>query len=176
MNHVKESENTKINWTQPRQEVEIHLPDGRVIGGPRGATIGEMLAPLQSEDIPPVVGAIINGELRELTYQVKMDAKVKPIGMGSADGMRIYRRSLTFLLETSFNDLFPGAILTIDHSVSSGGYYCQVSRRQPLSQDELDGLENYMRNLVDKDVVFSRQEMPLNQAIEYFRQQAELSR
>jgi uridine kinase len=171
MNQAKETDNPKIEWTEPRRQVEIHLPDGRVISGPRGATIGEFLAPLQLEDIPPVVGAVINGELRELTYTVKMDAKVKPISMGSADGMRIYRRSLTFLLETSFNDLFPGAILTIDHSVSSGGYYCQVSERAPLSESELDNLAKYMQNLVDKDIPFSRHEMPLNQAIEYFRQQ-----
>jgi len=40
--------------------------------------------------------------------------------------MLIYRRSLTFLLETVFEELFPDAVLRVDHSVSSGGFYCQV--------------------------------------------------
>jgi uridine kinase len=52
-----------------------------------------------------------------------MDAHVQPVTMGEADGMRIYRRSLTFLMETAFEKLFPGAFVTIDHSVAFGGYY-----------------------------------------------------
>jgi uridine kinase len=163
--------NSEIKWSEPRSQVEILLPDSKVLSGPRGATVGEFLGPLQATGIPPIVGAIINGELRELTYPIKMDAKVKPVTMGEADGMRIYRRSLTFLLEISFNNLFPGAILTIDHSVSSGGYYCQVSKRNPLNEKELDNLTGYMKSLVEKDLPLVRQEMPLVKAIEYFQSQ-----
>jgi uridine kinase len=100
-----------------------------------------------------------------------MDAKVRPVTMGEADGMRIYRRSLTFLMETAFDSLCPGAILTVDHSVSSGGYYCQVSGRPPLSEEELGRLEARMRELVEADLPFSRKEIPLDEAIEYFRSQ-----
>jgi len=94
---------------------------------------------------PPVVGAIVNGELRELTYSLEMEAKVRPVTMGEADGMRIYRRSLTFLLETAFVELFPEASLTVDHSISSGGYYCQITGRDPLSAAELSRMEKRMR-------------------------------
>ena len=58
--------------------------------------------------------------------------------MSMPDGARIYRRSLTFLLEMAFADLYPEANLYVDHSVASGGYYCQVAGRLPLSDSELD--------------------------------------
>jgi uridine kinase len=91
--------------------------------------------------------------------------------MGEADGMRIYRRSLTFLLETSFSKIFPDADLRIDHSVSSGGYYCRTIGRPPLSSDELSNLEDEMKRLVEEDLPFTREEVPLEQAIEHFRQE-----
>lgn len=183
----------QIQVTQPSDTVEVHLPDGRVLRGPRNAPIEIFLKVLdnldptnagslkeadiasdqeasdQEDPNPPVVGAIINYELRELTYPVRMESFVRPVTMGEADGMRIYRRSLTFLLETAFEKLFPDGLLTIDHSVASGGYYCQVSKRPPLSKEELQELEDCMRSYVEQDLPFTRMEVPLDQAIEYFR-------
>ncbi len=111
----------EIKFVNPRPTVEVHLPDGQVLNGPRGAAVGEYMKMLVGPDDPPIVGAIVNCELRELTYPIKMDASVEPVSMDSPDGMRIYRRSLTFLMETAFNLLFPGAVLKVDHSVASGG-------------------------------------------------------
>jgi len=179
--------NPSFEKKTPRSTVEIQLPGGEVINGPRGASVGEFLALLQSPLLsqklahdyseselenqpPPIVGAIVNGELRELTFPIILDAVVKPITMGDADGMRIYRRSLTFLLETAFEDLFPEGILYVDHSVASGGYYCQVTGRAPLTLDELNKLESHMASMVEDDLPFARKEVPLSEAINYFEQ------
>src|SRR3990170_4949064 len=127
---------SEVHFTEPRPTVQIHLPDGRVLEGPRGAQLATLLAPL-ADPADPTVGAILNSELRELTFPVELDGRARPVTMGEADGMRIYRRSLTFLLAAAFEELFPGARLMVDHSVSSGGYYCEVSGRPPLTAEEL---------------------------------------
>lgn len=158
-----------VRSVQPRTEVEVHLPDGRVLCGPRGASAGEFLQAVAGSLPAPVVGAIVNDELRELTYPIQMDAKLAPVTMADTDGARIYRRSLTFLLEVSFADLFPDAKLLIDHSVASGGYYCHISGRPPLTAEELAKLEAHMRNLVQQDLPFERQKLPLAETIEYFK-------
>ena len=110
--------NEKITMIPPRSSVEIHLPDGSVLSGPRGAKVGEFLHTVKHEAEP--VAAIVNGDLRELTYPIKLESRVIPVTMSDPDGARIYRRSLTFLLEMAFNDLFPNAVLYVDHAVASG--------------------------------------------------------
>ncbi len=159
---------SKITFIKARDEVEVHLPDGRVLQGKRNTPVGEFLKALPEWDNPLIVGAIVNHELRELTYPITMESKVTPLTMTSADGARIYRRSLTFLLEAAFEELFPEAILTVDHSVTSGGYYCQVGGRQPLSEEELIRLESRMREWVERDLPFERLTVPLKEAIQYF--------
>lgn len=159
----------QIQEVPPRSTVEIHLEDGRVFSGPRNAAVGVFLKSAQKPESAPIVGAIVNGELRELTYPIQMDAHVRPVTMSDADGMRIYRRSLVFLLETVFSDLFPNAILTVDHSVSSGGYFCQVTRRDNLEEEEIRCLEAKMREWVEAELPFIRQETPLAEAIAYFK-------
>lgn len=163
------SNSQEVTFVKPRPTIEIHLPDGRAICGMRGSNVGALLKILDSESPAPIVGAIVNGELRELTFQLHMDAKVQPVTMGDPDGARIYRRSLVFLLESAFSGCFPSAVLTVDHSVASGGYFCQVSGRSPLSPAELKELDRAMRQLVNKDLPFERSEVPLSEAIEYFK-------
>lgn len=159
--------NNKINIISPRAEVEIHLPDGRVLSGLRGKTVGEFLGAVEHRS--QLVAAVVNGELRELTFPIKMEAKVEPVLMDSSDGARIYRRSLTFLLEKAFTDLFPNATLYVDHAVASGGYYCQVSGREQLTVSEIEALKVHMQELVAEDLPFERREIPLAEAIQYFR-------
>ncbi|NMB53415.1 MAG: nucleoside kinase [Leptolinea sp.] len=162
-------ENHLFYLTRPQPSVEVYLTDGRVIRGERGKEIVHFLQALPEWDNPPIVGAIINGELRELTYPIDIDARVRPVTMSDTDGARIYRRSLTFLLEAAFEDLYPEFQLTIDHSVSSGGFFCQVIGHEDLAGIDLPGLETRMREMVEKNIAFTREQIPLMEAIQYFK-------
>jgi len=161
-------ETPTIHIVEPRSTIEVHLPDGRALSGPRGATAREFLQAIADEHDTPIVGAVINGQLRELTYTLDFESKIYPVTMRDADGMRFYRRSLTFLLETAFDQLFPHAILAIDHSVASGGYFCQVFNSPSISERQLQDLEDRMRELVEADMPFKREKVPLKEAIAYF--------
>jgi uridine kinase len=160
--------NETIELTTPRTTVEVHLDDGRTLSGKRGTSIGDFLNTIADEQEAQIVAAVVNGELRELSYPIQQEAKVTPISMATADGGRVYRRSLTFLLEYAFQQLFSDAKLTIDHSVSSGGYYCQVEGREPLSAEELWMLTKRMQAEVESDRPLVREEIPLEEAIQYF--------
>lgn len=156
-----------IQHVTPRPTVEVHLPDGRVLSSKRGTLIGKFLKAVENPT-EPIVAAIINGALRELTYPIRMDAEVCPVTMINADGMYIYRRSLTFLLVAAFEDLFPDALLTVDHAVASGGYYCRVEKRSQLTQDEIRQLEKHMREMVEEDMPIRRKLYPIQEAKAYF--------
>lgn len=164
-----EKKNYMIRETKPSSEVEIHLPDGRVYRGLRDTPVGKFLNELPEAREIPFMGAVVNGELRELTFPIHMESTVKPVSIADADGARIYRRSLTFLLEAAFEDLYPDTLLAVDHAVASGGFFCQVHGRPPLSQQELDLLEAHMRELVAADLPFERQQVPIEEAVDYFQ-------
>ena len=158
-----------IHLVPPNKNVELHLPDGRVLSGQRGTQVGEFLRQVKDDFSAPIVAAIINNEIHELTYSVEIESHCTPVTMDRADGARIYRRSLIFLLEIAFAEIFPKGKLTIDHSVSSGGFYCQVTGRGALTKKELDSLKVHMQKLVKEDLLFERKQIPIQEAIEYFR-------
>lgn len=159
-----------IQITQPDPNVEIHLPNGKTLSAPRGTTVGEFLTPVKDDFSAPIVAAVINNQIHELTYPIHIESNCTPVTMDTADGARIYRRSLVFLLEMVFAELFPANRLNIDHSVSSGGFFCDVVEREHFTQAEIDALENRMRDLIEEDHPFERREVPIQEAIEYFTQ------
>jgi uridine kinase len=130
----------------------------------------------QDPQKPQIVGAIVNHNLRELTFPIEMDAEVTAVDMSDPDGARIYRRSLTFLLEVAFMELFPHWSLTIDHSVSSGAYYCHVPEQEPFSQESLDKLEAEMHAIVAANEPLVRNKVSLDEARAFFKEHGQLDK
>ncbi|MCC7119273.1 MAG: nucleoside kinase [Anaerolineales bacterium] len=160
-----------VQIDQPTKDVEIYLPTGQILSAPRGTRIEDFLKPVQKDFPDPIVAAIINNEIHELTYPITMEAQCEPVTMRSADGARIYRRSLAFLLDLVFSELFPKAKLHIDHSVSSGGFYCEVLGRNPINRKELNALKAALKQVVRQNLPFKRREVPIKQAMSYFKKQ-----
>jgi uridine kinase len=167
---------TASPFVEPSSQIEIHLPDGRTLRGPRGATAASLLQPVAAGLPAPLVGVVVNGELQELTHPINREADVQPVTMAEADGARIYRRSLTFLLEAAFVRRFPGVLLYIDHSLTSGGYFCAVCGRPALTPAELQELEAEMRRLVAQDLPFVEREAAVGEAIALFEGRHDLDK
>ena len=151
-----------------RSDIEISLPNGEIIKGPRGAALGEFLNVLDEWEGSSIIAAVVDGHLRELSYKLEKDADVIPLNMSSSDGSKIYRRSLTFLLETAFEEIFNDYYLAIDHSVPNGGYYCKILGRDPLTKNEIQQLESKMKTMVDEDLLIEKERVDLSEAISYF--------
>ena len=151
-----------------RADVRASLPDGRVLSAPQGVTVESMIRASALPGEIPTVAALVDGELAELTTSLRRDAALQPVTMASADGMRVYRRSLSFMLITAARELFSDVAVFIDHSVSNGGYFCHVTGRNPLSKNELHSIKNRMREIVSADEPITRRELPLPEAIKIF--------
>ena len=70
---IEQTITNQIQSVEPRTTVEMNLPDGRVFSGPRGIAVEKFLQALPEWGQTPIVGAVVNGELRELTYPITME-------------------------------------------------------------------------------------------------------
>lgn len=158
-----------IHLAEPRDTAQVWYDDGRVFEGPVGTPLEDFIRVAGSDPRAPTVAALIDNELRELTYRVEGDIEVAPITMAESDGFRIYRRSLAFLMVTAIHELFPDATVYVDHSLTFGGYFCQVQGRQPFTVEELAQIETRMREIVEANEPLLKTRVPLSEAIALFR-------
>ncbi len=167
---------SNIIATSKRTTVQVTLPDGRTLEGPAGSTIEAFLRAAEIRPEPPIVAALLGKELRELSHPVSADADLIPLDTGTGDGSRIYRRSLVFLLVVAVRELFPGSEVTVEHSVSDGGFFCSAYQRAPFSPEEMQRIETRMREIAHADEPILRREVPLLEAIRHFERDGYLDK
>ena len=159
----------RIRKTGPRDTVAVRLADGRIFEGEPGTTLEEFACVANPHSDVPIVAALVGGELQELSLPVHCDIDVQWIDMSQTDGMRIYRRSLTFLTVAAVSELYKGARLHVDYSLTFGGYSCHLEGRPPFSVEEVETVERRMKELVEANIPIQRREVPIAQAIAEFR-------
>ncbi|MCS7177865.1 MAG: nucleoside kinase [Anaerolineae bacterium] len=160
--------NGLVRPSSPRQTAQATFPDGRTWEAPVGTPVEAYIRAAYPDHPVPIIAALVDGELRELTYPLQRDACVIPIFLSDSDGVRIYRRSLSFLLVTAVSELFPEAQVVIDYSVPFGGFYCRVLNRDPFSAEELGKIEAHMRRIVEEDVPICKERVPVEDALALF--------
>ena len=173
----------RIKPARSRTYVRVTFADSNTVySAPVGATIEDFFAVARPELVPPVrqpdhstektvVAAICNGALRELTYPIETDSTVKPITLNSTDGVRIYQRSLAFILRTAAHNLFGDTKLALNHDLPFGALYGTVTNGPPLTLEQIGQLKAAMQKLIDNDLPIKRAEVPLKEAITVFTAQ-----
>jgi len=154
--------------TQPRQTAQIQFSDGQVLEGPLGTTIEEFIRTGNFPPEPIPTACLIDGQLRELTYHAYKDLNIKVITLAESDGMRVYRRSLSFLLVAAAYELFPEANIIIDYGLNFGAIYCEIQGRPPFTEPELKQIESRMRAWVEADLPLHKERVPLAEARRIF--------
>ncbi len=161
-----------VEPAQPRKTVQVRFPDDRIFEAPVDTPLEAFVAAVHEPGEPTSVSALIDGRrLVELTWPVTHDVAATPISIAHDDGMRIYQRSLSFLLVVAAHQLFPQAQIVVDHSLTMNGLYCEVQGRFPFNAAELAQIEARMRELVEADLPIVRQRMTLAEARETFIRQ-----
>ncbi len=159
---------------RPRKTVQVRFPDGCILEAPVGTPLEAFI--MSRPNDPPAVLALAEGRLLELTYPVQHDMAVQPLTLAHSDGMRVYQRSLSFLLVVAARELFPEARIVVDHSLTLSGFYCRVEGREPFTAEELARLEAHMRALVEADLPIVRRRLPLDKARRIFEEQSYLDK
>ncbi|NLM09789.1 MAG: nucleoside kinase [Clostridiaceae bacterium] len=131
-----------------------------------GTSLEKVKNDLYNENKSIVVAAYVNNKIRELTYPITEDCNISFIDLSTADGVRIYQRSLAFLLIKAFYDIFPEETIEVRHSVSKGLFFeCSVTN---LDAEDVQKIEERMKALVKMNLPFEKKTMTTEEAKQLF--------
>jgi len=160
--------------TQETINIEIVVQGWGIFSVPVGSTADELVASLDPIPRHKVVAVVIENELKDLHHVFVNPCQIELIDMSTEAGMRIYRRSVAFLMIKACRDLFPERILVIKHSISDG-ILCEFLR-QSCKQEEIPKIEQRMRQLVHMDLPIKKSIVSKLEAREIFSRQGQLDK
>ena len=135
---------------------------------PIGTSLGEIAEDINVNLAQPVVGALVNNKLKELTYQIYKPKKVRFIDITHDDGMRMYTRSLIFVMFKAVSELYPKSELSVRHPISNG-LYCTLEKDNIfLTELDVIKIKERMKSIINANIPIRRKEMLTEEAIELF--------
>jgi uridine kinase len=136
-----------------------------------GTFLGDLCASIEKEWEYPVVAGIIRNTLRDLHYSLKSDCEVELVDTSTEAGLRIYRRSASFILIKACRDLFPERTLMIKHTLSNG-LFCEFLN-QATTDNEIEQIVERMRQIVSSDLHIERYLLENEEARRIFTRQGQ---
>lgn len=153
------------------KEIKIKcINNNSEVHAPRGITLSETAKLMDVKLANPILGAMVNNRLRDVSFELFNPKTVKFIDVNHPDGMRMYVRSLSFVLYAAVEELFPGARLRVEHSVSKG-FYCELDNLNcELTVQMTIDLAEKMREIVARDLPFVKQKEETDEVIRLFEE------
>ncbi len=153
--------------------IKIKLEDGQTLEVDEGKTAGEVLSSnLSKKQRKRLILARVDGELKDLGYRLEKDCELAPVFMGDEEGLEVLRHSTAHLMAQSVKELYPDVQVAIGPAIEQGFYY-DFNTREPFSPEDLSEIEKRMRELSKKAIPLERLEMPIDEAISFFKERNE---
>ncbi|WP_415284753.1 threonine--tRNA ligase [Candidatus Pelagibacter sp. Uisw_130] len=150
----------------------ITLPDGNTIDFPNKVT-GLEVAEKISKSLSKQASVIsVNNELKDLSYIIDKDCSIKIFTSKDKEGLETIRHDTAHITAMAVQELFPGTQVTIGPIIENGFYY-DFSRKEPFTEDDLNKIENKMKEIVDRDVLTTREVWNRDKAISHFKDMGE---
>jgi threonyl-tRNA synthetase len=149
-------------------DIKVTLPDGSVKLLSAGATVHDLAAAIGTGLAKAALAGKINGNLVDLPAILPDGASVAIITGKSPEALDIIRHSTSHLMAQAVKCLFPGAKVTIGPAIENG-YYYDFDMDTPFSPEDLDRIEEKMRELANADLPIERQEFTRDEAATLFR-------
>ena len=147
--------------------VNITLPDGSVRSFPGAVKVADVAASIGAGLAKAAIAGKVDGQLVDTSFLLQSDAALAIVTERDPEGLEIIRHSSAHLLAYAAQKIFPGLQVTIGPVIENGFYY-DFSYSRPLTPEDLQAIENKMRELAAQDEPVVREVWDRDEAIRLF--------
>ncbi|AAK78649.1 uridine kinase [Clostridium acetobutylicum] len=148
--------------------IEIKLKDGRSFKVNRGTSFHDFINQNKLEGAETAMLGSVNGNIYELTHKFSYSGIFDIIDLKNPIGIKVYERTLQFVLVKAVSDILPNAVVTIEHSINNGIFGEIHKQDGELTEADIDKIKNRMLEIVKKDLPIKKVTIDKEKAVEIF--------
>ncbi len=139
---------------------------------PLGTSLLEISKDLEIKLENIVCGAIVNNQIRELSFCLVKPKKIEFIDVTHPDGRRLYIRSLIFVLYAAVKETFPEVKLIIQNGISNGYFFELSGLGRAITESDVFTIVQEMKSLIKQDIPIIKKRIQTIDAVNLLRQQS----
>ncbi|MEY3200671.1 MAG: threonine--tRNA ligase [Pseudomonadota bacterium] len=148
--------------------IVVTLPDQSQRSFPAPVTVAEVAASIGPGLAKAAIAGKVDGKLVDTSHRIEANAALAIVTDKDADGLEVIRHSTAHLLAYAVKELFPEAQVTIGPVIDNGFYY-DFSYSRPFTPEDLEKIETRMTELAKRDLPVSREVLPRDEAVAFFK-------
>lgn len=113
-----------------------------------------------------VVGCIFNNEYQNLEYEIKNDGKVDLIDTFSKEGMKIYVRTLVYIMGKAFEKIYPSEKLTVEYQLGNA-MFCTIDNMK-ITEKFIEKMTEEIKKIISEDLKIKKVIMTREEAKEFY--------
>ena len=132
----------------------------------RGLTVREALAEEIKNSEYEVIGCLYNNDYRNLETQIEEGANIELIDISSKEGMKIYVRTIVYIMGKAFESLYPKEKLMVEYQLGNA-MYCKCDNIK-ITKEFTEKLKQKMQEIIEKDLPIKKVEMTRKEAQKFY--------
>src|SRR5215207_5227731 len=153
--------------------VALTFPDGARRDYPQGTTGLDIAKGISPSLAKRTVAMALDGTVADLTDPIEADAKIEFINRDDARALELIRHDAAHVLAEAVQTLWPGTQVTIGPVIENGFYY-DFFRNEPFTPDDFDAIEKKMREIIARDLPFTKEIWTRDKTKQVFKDKGEL--
>lgn len=154
------------------KQVEIFCKNTQTVHQyPLGTSLLEISQDLNIRLENRICGAIVNNQVRELSFCVVKPKQIEFFDTTHPDGNRLYIRSLVFVLYAAVKEVFPEVSLRIQNGISNGYFFDLNGLDRQITESDVFTISQEMKSIISRDIPFVKRSLLTTDAVLLLEQQ-----
>ena len=146
--------------------ITLTLPNGDALEVEQKTTVHKAIEKIGSGLARDALTASLDGDLVDLSHQIRKDADFKVYTWKDEEGKEVFRHTTAHILAQALLRHYPDAQITIGPPTQDGFYY--DIDYESFSPEDLDVIEDEMRKIVEEEHEITREEVSVQKARKLF--------
>jgi threonyl-tRNA synthetase len=146
---------------------QITLPDGSSKQFDRPVSVQEVAESIGPGLAKAALAGTVDGRMVDTSYIIGQDADLAIITRRDDEALALLRHDAAHVMAQAVQELYPGTQVTIGPAIENGFYY-DFAREAPFTPEDLERIEERMREIVARDLPIEREVWDRAEALRVF--------
>ena len=117
----------------------------------------------------PIIAGIFNNEYINLGKKLQKEGNLELIDISSKEGVKIYRRTIIYILAMAFERIYPKKKLSVNYQLRDA-MYCEIEDNE-ITQEMVEKIEKEMKQIIQNNFKIEQRYLNREEAIELYKKE-----
>ena len=127
------------------EKIKVTYEDGRQIIVPYKTTAIDAVKMVE-DNVEDILAITVNNEVKFQNYELIKDSEIRFVYIDSADGYRVYSKSLKMVLYMAITELYGNQKVDFQATINRNQYFVMPNFK--LTEDKIENIQNKIETLV----------------------------